>query len=163
MCGIITILPFTSFFISLWLFCRRITQCQVCSLEFVTVVLLFLSFVTCFFSSFGVNMLHLLKEYTLSTCCPGFDVQGDLPEFAWRFHQDLSFVFLVYSPRNVDKFESYHPHYRAAYDSMARNKMVHGFCSLCDDVGCLVNSTMLRIVNICMFYLDKVYSFLAFP
>ena len=108
------------------------------------------------FSTFGVGMLRLLKEYTLSTCCPGFETQGDLPAVAWQFYQDLSFVFLVYSPRNVNKFASDHPHYRTAYDTMSRNKMLHAFCTQCDDVGCLVNSTMLRIIYICMFYLDRV-------
>ena len=107
-------------------------------------------------------MLRLLEEYTLSECCPGFDVHGELPEIAWQFHQDLSFVFLVYSPRNIEHFRSVHPHYGDAYDLMAKNNMLHQFCFKCDDVNCLVNSTMLRIIYICMYYLEKVFQSLFF-
>ena len=114
-----------------------------------------------FFSSFGVNMLRLLLEYTRSECCPGFESVGKLPEIAWKFHQDLSFVFLVYSPRNIERFGSDHPHFQAAYDLMSRTNMVQQFCFHCDDVNCLVNSTMLRSIYVCMYYLDQVCSFFS--
>ena len=119
-----------------------------------TIILIFHQ--TCIFSTFGVGMLRLLKEYALSVCCPGYEVQGDLPEVAWKFYQDLSFVVLVYSPRNIGRFASAHPHFQDAYDSMERNKMNHQFCSKCDDVNCIVNSTMLRAVYVCMYYLEQV-------
>ena len=111
------------------------------------------------FSTFGVGILRLLKEFCQAECIPGFEAHGDLPGFAWDFHQDLSTVFLVYSPRNVNRYSSEHPHYLEAYETMQGQNMIHQFCTKCDDVTCLVNSTMLRIVYICMFYLDKVRTF----
>ena len=101
-------------------------------------------------------MMRLLLEHCQADCVPGFTAAGDLPSLAWDFHQDLSFVFLIYSPRNVSKYAAEHPHYQEAFDIMKTNNMVHQFCTRCDDVQCLVNSTMLRIIYICMFYLDAV-------
>ena len=111
------------------------------------------------FSTFGVGMLKLLLEYCQSECVPGFSAEGDLPAIAWDFHQDLSFVFLVFSPRNKSKYGSAHPHYLQAYENMSQNKMLHQFCTQCDDVTCIVNATMLRIIYVCMHYLDAVSYF----
>ena len=103
-------------------------------------------------------MFHMLLEYCQSQQIPGFEHHGDLPETAWNFHQDLSFLFLVYSPRNVGHYARFHPHYFAAYETMQDNNMLHQFCEHCNDVTCLVNSTMLRIIHCCMYYLEKVFS-----
>ena len=101
-------------------------------------------------------MFHLLLEHCQSECVPGFSSHGDLPGIAWDFQQDLSFLFLIYSPRNVGHYASAHPHYLEAYEAMQTRNMLHDFCSRCDNVTCLVNSTMLRIIYVCMHYLDKV-------
>ena len=106
-------------------------------------------------------MLRLLLEYCQAECVPGFSVQNDLPSIAWDFHQDLSFVFLVFSPRNKDKYGAAHPHYLRAYESIAQNNMIHQFCTQCDDVTCIVNATMLRIIYVCMYYLDAVSIFFS--
>ena len=103
-------------------------------------------------------MLRLLLEHCQSERIPGFTHAGDLPGLAWDFHQDLTFIFLVYSPRNVDRYARFHPHYLEAYESMQPKNMLHSFCARCNDATCLVNSTMLRIIYVCMFYLEKVIS-----
>ena len=104
-------------------------------------------------------MFRLLLEHCQAECVPGFASNGDLPGIAWDFHQDLSFIFLIYSPRNIGHFANSHPHYLEAYDSMQDRNMLHDFCPRCDEVTCLVNSTMLRIIYACMYYLDKVSFF----
>ena len=107
-------------------------------------------------SSFGKRFLHLLLEYCQSQCCPGFEADGELPELAWLMHQDLSFTFLVYSPRNVARHSHLHPHYREAYEIMQRNRMIHQFCTRCVSPKCIVNATMLRLIQILLYYLNEV-------
>ena len=102
-------------------------------------------------------MFHLLLEHCQAQQIPGFESHGDLPGIAWDFFQDLSFIFLVFSPRNVGHYAKFHPHYADAYETMQDNNMLHQFCADCNDATCLVNSTMLRIIYCCMHYLDKVY------
>lgn len=101
-------------------------------------------------------MLALLLEYCQSKCCPGFDAHGDLPELVWLMHQDLSFTFLVYSPRNIERHGHRHPHYQEAYDLMQRNRMIHQFCTRCSSPKCIVNATMLRLISILLYYLHEV-------
>ena len=127
-------------------------------------ILDFIFEMNCSCSTFGIGIMRLLLDHCQADCLPGYVASGDLPSIAWDFHQDLSYVFLVYSPRNVAKFSQDHPHYQDAYDRMKSNNMVHHFCTKCDDVQCLVNSTMLRIIYVCMHYLDAVscFTFLFF-
>ena len=71
-------------------------------------------------------------------------------------HQDLSFTFLVYSPRNTELHGHRHPHYLEAYGIMKRNRMVHQFCTRCTSPKCIVNATMLRLISILLYYFDQV-------